>query len=207
MQDWCQNNAMELNFRKCNQVIITRNQANSCSELPVKTVEESTILGVTINGKLNWNSHVTNLKKRANQCFHALRRLKQFLSPGELHVVYTTHIRSVLEYACPVFVGLNKVTNDTLQKVDNRAHRIIFGDNPRSCACLSLQERRNKLSMKLFSKISINSNHLLHKHIPKRLRTKRNLYKNFYCRTQKYSDSFFPFLTRLSNSLNSSDQS
>ena len=157
------------------------------------------MLGVKLNGKLDWNSHVNFVKKKCCQRFHALRRLKPFLPPRELHSVYTAHIRSLIEYACPVFSGLNKTTSDTLQRIDDRAHRIIFGARPYPCNCQNINQRMQFLSVNLFNKITTHSKHLLHHNIPPHLRTKPKQHQNILCRTQKRNNSFFPLITRAIN--------
>lgn len=75
----------------------TRQKISLNEEISTPVTEETTMLGVKLNGKLDWNSHITYVKKKSCQCFHALHSLKLFLPPRELHSVYTGHIRSVID--------------------------------------------------------------------------------------------------------------
>ena len=98
------------------------------------------ILGVIVNDSLKWSSHVSATCVKACRRLHILRRLKLTLSQSELHLVYTLLIRSLLEYASPAFVGINKALQNKIQRVDNRAHRLIYNiyfgsDNVRKCLC------------------------------------------------------------------------
>ena len=83
--------------------------------LPViKTIKP---LGFIINGKLNWDSHIDYVCRKSAQRLHVLRKLRAHISPRDLHVVYTSLIRSLLEYASALFGGLNKKLSERLVKV------------------------------------------------------------------------------------------
>ena len=143
------------------------------------------------------------LYSKASQRFHVFRRLKKFFTKKELHIVYNTFVRSLIEYACPVFVGLDQNMSQMLQKLDNRAHRLIYNlyygsNNVRLCQCKreEIQVRRNERGKKLFRQIASNKSHILHDRITKRMRSQ---YSVFMCRTLKRKNSFFPYTTALIN--------
>jgi len=73
---------------------------------------------------------------------------------------YTAVIRPVMEYTAPVWhTGLNAELMESLESVQKRALRIIFGGNSTylsfcdSLAISSLQSRRETLSVNFFHKI------------------------------------------------------
>ena len=193
---------MDLNLLKSNALLNSRKDILNTNDFPIRMVSESTILGVKLTKDLRWDAYVEYITERANQRFHTLRILKRYLNPPELHLIYTAHIRSILEYASPVYVHLNAKLNNKLEKVDRRAHHLIFGNQPRNCKCPKkdcLKVRRENSSMVLFNKIVNDEEHLLHNKAPKRFRHKQNLFSSIYCRTNKRQRSFFPHATELYN--------
>ena len=52
--------------------------------LSVKTVK---LLGITLDNKLNFNEHVSNICKKANQKLHALARISNFMCQNKLRVL------------------------------------------------------------------------------------------------------------------------
>ena len=203
LESWCTRKKLHLNLTKSNVMFYSRQALGiTANPLPLPVVDVVKVLGVQLNKDLNWNAHCEVVCKKANQRFHYLRRLKQLTTPEELHQIYAACIRSLPEYACPVFVGLNKKLENALKRIDKRAHRIIYGCYQAAlCGCTenTLSQRREEISKKLFREIRLNSHHLLHSYLPPiHKHTKHNRIQ--FCRTSKFLRSFFPQVSILLNS-------
>ena len=62
------------------------------------------LLGVHFSDDLSWNIHIEHIVKKANKRLYALRTLKKSnLTIMQLVQVYCRIVRSVLEYAYPVW--------------------------------------------------------------------------------------------------------
>ena len=72
--------------------------------------------------KLDWSAHVKCIGKIVNQRFHLLRNLKRIASNKELPEIYVSIIRSVIEYASPLFTGIKVKFSKQFQRLHNRAH-------------------------------------------------------------------------------------
>ena len=92
--------------------------------------------------------------KRANSPLYMLKVLKKFgLPTANLITVYIGYVRPVAEYAAPVWhPGLNDEQSASLERIQNRAFRIVFGSNFTSyddalklCNIPTLQSRRISL--------------------------------------------------------------
>ena len=93
---------------------------------PVRRVETFKILGVHLSSDLTWNVHIEYIMKKASKRLYALRSLKKAgVQPSDLVGIYCALIRSVLEYAAPVWWGLLVYLSDVLEAVQRRAMRII----------------------------------------------------------------------------------
>ena len=201
----CSLHSVVLNVEKSRVLLISR-QKNCFTDAPIlPQVESLKVLGLIINDKLNWSSHVDFICKKANQRLHILRKLKDLLPADELHLIYTSLIRSILEYVSPVFVGLNKKLSERLLKVDKRAHRIMAGSHPnspdKSCNCDSaiLSNRRLALSESLFRYIESSNTHILSSSLPLKL-PNSGQYSVPFASGNRYFSSFFPFMARYLNS-------
>ena len=70
----------------------------------IEVVEETRLLGVVVRSDLTWSSNTDDVVKRANNKLWCLRRLKNLgVERSDLLDVYTKQVRSILEYAAPVW--------------------------------------------------------------------------------------------------------
>ena len=107
---WSQENELFLNATKTKEVLVNFNkkeipisQLNINGEL-IQQVLDSKLLGITISRDLKWDKHVSNIYSKAAKRLHYLRLLKRSgVPPSDLCKVYISLIRSVLEYACPIW--------------------------------------------------------------------------------------------------------
>ena len=96
--------------------------------------------------------------KKASKRLYALRSLKKAgVQPSDLVGIYCALIRSVLEYAAPLWSGLPVYLSDVLEAVQRRAMRIIFPHADYNTALCSaglgsLADRREAIFAKFISK-------------------------------------------------------
>ena len=125
---------------------------------------------------------------------HRLYLKRAGISPDDLSAFYYNVIRSVLFH-----LSLPKYLSNDIERIERRAMRIIF---PSLSCCetmdkagiptLSLSERRESLSIKLFEDIISNEHHKLANLLPpmayshpRRLRNKRR-FNTPVCRTDRF---------------------
>ena len=131
---WTVANNMQLNVDKTKELILcTATSGHTLPPLslqgqPVGRVNCFKILGITVNDKLTWKDHITNIVLKASKRLYLLCMLKRAgLSSNELLTIYTAMIRSVLEYGCEIWhPGLTKESGDELEHVQKRALRIAL---------------------------------------------------------------------------------
>ena len=88
------------------------------------------LLGVTIDNKLNFNEHVDNICKKANNKLHALARIAKYLSPDKLRIVMKTFIESQFNYCPLTWMFHSRQLNSKINKWHERALRIVY-KNPK----------------------------------------------------------------------------
>ena len=92
------------------------------------TLQEATsfkIVGLTITHNLSWTEHVARTAKNANRAVALLKRSSAVLDGPALATVYKSHVRSRMEYCCPIWMAAGKAALGRLDRVDARARRII----------------------------------------------------------------------------------
>lgn len=200
--DWCKRNKQVHNPSKTQLLIYARSSSLSFSSLDLNLSPVMKILGVFLNRQLTWHDHVNEIYKKTSQRLRILRILRPHVSAMELHQVYVATVLSVFDYACQLFVGLETGLAMKMQKIDNRAHRIIFGKGERFCSCPpnSLKSRRETLSKDLLRKLirQTKGRSTLFASLPQMLPRTGKL-SNMYSRTERRRRSFFPFTTYLVN--------
>ena len=96
----------------------------------ITQVESFRYLGVDIDVELKWNLHIGNLCKRVGKILNYMCRLKYFISASNLKTIYNTIVLPYFDYADVVWHSANKCLLEQLQKLQNRAARIILNVNP-----------------------------------------------------------------------------
>lgn len=196
LSQWCVANRLKMNPKKSTCLLISRHPVDT-TLLKVNSVSSVKTLGVYINTKLNWDDHVEHLRKLSSQRLHILRQLKGLVSTTSLQQVYAAIVRSPLEHACPLFLGLNKKQTRILCRIERRAHHIMNCNIPTQDSFIN---RHLTLSSRIWSKIEADGEHLLKDLIPEKL-PRSGKYAVQYYRTDKYGNSYFPFMTRYLNDL------
>lgn len=130
--DWLSVNKLSLNASKTKFMIFHFNQKNIPSEnvpklningIEIKKTSEFNFLGLTINDKMNWISHINNLAQKISRSIGILNRMKHFLPPTILKIMYSSLILSRLTY-CITAWGFEC---SRLLKLQKKAVRIITG--------------------------------------------------------------------------------
>lgn len=94
LNDWCASNNLSLNLEKISDIIFSysKNLTNEVKSEPLK------FLGMILDSKLNWKSHVEYISKKLAMGLYMLRRLKCTVNSNVLLNVYFSQIQSLLSY-------------------------------------------------------------------------------------------------------------
>jgi len=103
--------------------------------------------------------HVDVITSNAESCLYFLKQLRRAEIPTrDLLHFYTTVVRPVLEYACPVWhSGLTVAQSDLLESMQKRAIRIVYSDADYQTSLIvaainTLRKKREALMAKLFKR-------------------------------------------------------
>jgi hypothetical protein len=159
---WSIEVGLQLNVGKCKTLVIPRSTKCSSIHIPgIQTVKQITLLGVVFNDKWTWKEHIDKVVKVSSRRLFPLRVLKPYLNRYELRIAYFGVMRSIMEYAAPLFVGLSKTDADRLEKLQRRFHRLLCGKECKDDCLPTITERRQKLACKLY-RSAASKDHILH---------------------------------------------
>jgi hypothetical protein len=124
-------------------------------------VYECKTLGIIIDQHLSWKSNTENICKKITSGISALRRVKPFVNKDTLISIYNAIVRPHFDYCCEVWDVFGETQSKRLQKLQNRAARIIMSmsndiDHTIALQALGwdgLQSIREKAKAKLMYKI------------------------------------------------------
>ena len=127
-------------------------------------VDEAKSLGLLIDKHLSWTWHVDETTKKILSAIDALKRVRSFISTSTAIQIYQALIRPHFDYCSSVWDGLNVTLGDKLQKLQNRAPRVIARLNYETSANFlldglrwdNLATQQKKLKAILLFKILIN---------------------------------------------------
>ena len=122
-------------------------------------------LGVQIDEKLSFENHIDKIKTKICSGIGVLRRIKPFVPIDCREILYKSLVQPYFDYCSPLWDTCSKSLKNKLQKLQNRAARVITGDkyDVRSVEILNrlkwdtLEIRRLKMKSTLVYKI-VNEN-------------------------------------------------
>lgn len=96
----------------------------------IKEEETAKFLGVTFDNSLSYEQHIKEVKEKVKKRINMLRyvaSVKKGASPWTMILLYKNMVRSVLEYALPIYYGENRRAREDFGKIQNRGVRIVMG--------------------------------------------------------------------------------
>ena len=156
---WLAANKMTLNIAKTEYMLIGSHQRIatqkevlnlSVNGITLQQVKNAKCFGVTFDENLTWESHLTNVIRKVSAGIGTLRRIKKIVPREHLISVYKSIIEPYFDYCCLVWDAIGTSLAERLQKLQNRAARVITSATylkrslRKELGWLNLQERRNK---------------------------------------------------------------
>ena len=132
LQVWEREWSMEFHPQKCQLMRVTTKLDHNISKFDyiihghtIEPVEEAKYLGVTINNKLNWNSHINNICQKANNTLNFINRNFKTCPQKIKEQLYTSYVRPLVEFSGSVWDVHTKINIDQIERVQRRAARFV----------------------------------------------------------------------------------
>ena len=129
---WLHNNRLLVNSNKSSCLLLgSRQRLNnlslntSISGVGLNMCTETKLLGIIIDNSLSWEKQIEYVCNKVSPKIGILYRLSKFLSQNILNIIYNTIIQPDFDYCVTVWGNCSSVHFNKLQKLQNRAARII----------------------------------------------------------------------------------
>lgn len=144
---WCRKWHMELNTTKCKAMRVSRVSSSPAiyhlNNVPLQTVTSYRYLDVHITSSLSWSLHIEQVINNANRMLGYLRRNFSSAPISLKTLLYTTLVRSKLEYAASIWDPGTEILIKSLELVQNNAARFITGNYSRASSVTSMKNTLN----------------------------------------------------------------
>ena len=134
---WLQGNKLSFNVAKARSMLITTKQKKkyltasnqalltSIHEEHIEVICNSKYLGVQIDDNLTWKNQIQSVTEKASCAIGFLKYATHFLSEAIVKTLYASIVEPHFQYCCPVWGGCNSTDILQLQRLQNRAARIV----------------------------------------------------------------------------------
>ena len=131
---WLNANKLTLNTTKTEFMLIGTRQRLSTlrnhpkpqiNGTPIDEVTSAKSLGVLIDSNLSWDEHINKITKKIAQGIGAIKRVRDFLPRTTLHTIYNALVQPHFDYCNVVWGNCGATLHDKLQKLQNRAARVL----------------------------------------------------------------------------------
>lgn len=137
LDTWLQGNKLSLNVAKTHSMLVSTKKKHELlkarnEELELKirdnsldVVGKTKYLGVEIDRSLDWKEQIKAISSKVSRALGFLKHGKSFLPKDTLQTIYTGIVEPHFRYCCSVWgcAGLTEINH--LQKLQNRAARIM----------------------------------------------------------------------------------
>ena len=107
VHNWLRENKLTLNATKTEFMLIgSRQRLSTLTDSPTITINDNQVsqvttaksLGVTIDNKLDWSSHIDKLTKKVASGIVAIKRIRHLVPQATLHLIYQALIQPHFDY-------------------------------------------------------------------------------------------------------------
>ena len=123
------------------------------------------LLGVTIDYRMNFDKHISNLCKKAAGQINLLRRIGKYLPINCRKVIYQAFILSAF-YFCPVIWHFCSEANKKLEKLNYRALRHVYKDYESDYEEILVKNKSIPLQLNRMRQITLDVYKILSKQCP-----------------------------------------
>lgn len=214
LQEWEEQWMMKFHPSKCQVVHVTNKRQTILCPYTIhghilEEVNSAKYLGVHIDSKLNFNTHIDSITKKANSTRAFLSRNFSHCSQKIKEATYTTFIRPIVEYAAPIWDPHTQKNVNRLEQVQRSCARYVTRNYDRESSVTAmlqhlqwqpLQVRRQQSRLMMMYRFRYDLVDIpWYQYLSEAASITRGHGSRFViplCKTQAYQCSFFPRTAR-----------
>ena len=131
--EWLANNHMKANHGKCHPLISTLTSVSlKVKDYIIKNSDNEKLLGVTVDGNLNFNCHLENILKKASKKVHVLARITPYMSIPKRKLLMNSFFASQFNYCPLTCMCHSRIMNNKINRLHERCIHIVHSDKTSS---------------------------------------------------------------------------
>ena len=175
VQKWYTANGLLINPSKTEFMVLGKDNLLEVTvkegenDINIKSKKHLKVLGITIDQKLSWERHVSQIKSRTSNAIRNIRRTADVLPLKSRVLLNEALVTPHYNYCDIIYDGCSKKAKANLQRNQNYAAKALLGRNKTSSATTALKdlkwlplETRRKLHTGVFIHKAINGNSSQH---------------------------------------------
>ena len=130
---WFVDNSMKMNAKKCHAIVLSKdpikdNFTVSIDDTSIIPEEEVSLVGVTLDNNLNFNSHMSKICEEASKGINALLRIAKYFKDSQKNMILNSFFYSHFNYCPLIWIFSSKEANSKIEKLHKKALQIIHND-------------------------------------------------------------------------------
>ena len=127
--EWFSNNLLKAYADKCHLILSTDEpfSINIDNEI-IKNSNNKKLLGINLNNRMGFDTHVANICNRVSRKLHALAIISQFMNIHKQRMTMKAFIASEFDYCPLLWMFHSRKLNSRINKFHERALRIVYQD-------------------------------------------------------------------------------
>ena len=175
---WFKLNSLKPNPKKF-QIMVLGNTIRpsvmlKIGSISIKETKKVTLLGITIDERLTFKDHISNVCRTANFKLHALRRIRSYISEEKAKILGDAFINSHFNYAAIIWMFCRKTLYKKIEKIHHKTLQVVYNSHE------SYLEILNK-----HDEVTIHQKHLRF--------FATEIYKSLNSLNPEFMKDFFPF--------------
>ena len=98
----------------------------------ITSSNEEKLLGIFLDRKLNFESHIGSLCRKAGHKISALAKLKNYLTSDQRNLLLNSVMKSQFTYCPLIWMFTSRYLNNALNNIHERALRLLCNDHEKS---------------------------------------------------------------------------
>ena len=127
---------MKMNAGKCHLFVSGNKHGHMWAKIGDNQIWESRtvkLLGITIDNELKLDEYISNVCKKTQRKLTVLTRIKKYLGFNQLRLLFKTFFDSQFKYCSLTRMFYSRTTNNKINKLHERALRLVYGDYVSTC--------------------------------------------------------------------------
>ena len=161
---------MKFNEEKCHLLIFGYRYQHMWAKMGETRIWENNnvmLLGVNINNNLNFNKHISTVCSKTANKHAALTRLSKIVNEKQRRRIFKAFLDSQFNYCPLIWMFHSRTLNSKINKLQEKALRIVFNDNTSSFDQLLEKDNSVRIHTRKLQYLVIEMYKIKHKISPK----------------------------------------